>query len=287
VGGELLACSSPGDCTQQARLPAPVMRVVSGPGGWLLATRGQRGALYQVPESQPAMLTPVVAGDVVALCHAGAGDVWALVARDRELQVVAASTALPVARVFRSDEVLRRGLLSAGDEEVVAHLLRLAAIRGWPDLADLVLQVAASDREDLRRHAAGALATLPGARATAALWLLGHDEATAVRSEALRASAARCAAAPGMACRAALSLFLADADPEVAWSARDRLLEVDPGTALDDAPTDYKLDAIATLVGRLQRRGDLGAERALEMLAADSAPEVRAAARMALAGALR
>ena len=157
----------------------------------------------------------------------------------------------------------------------------------WPELERMALAVMRDERAAVRQHAAEALGRVRGARATAALWLLGRDEVAEVRVEALYASAARCQDDPAVTCPHALSAFLSDGDTDVAWTARDLLLDFDPRAALDDAPADYKIDAVAALVGRLQRHGDLLAERALEMLAADPEPVVRAAARMALAGARR
>ncbi len=287
LGAEVLRCEAPGRCSLDARLPGAVDSVVAGPSGWLYAVSGRERGLYRAPHGSPAEATMLLGGHVRALCDQGEGEAWALLTRGDATRFVAVSTETPAIRPFTPAEALTRAVLDGrADAGAVRHVLKLAAEERWPALEDLALKSLNADDPTVRRAAAESLPGLRGARGIAALWLLGHDDDPDVRFEALLAGVARCRADATVECRHVLGPFITDRDPEIGWTARDILLDFDPQNALRGAPSSYKLEAIAGLVSLLQR-GRIGkARRALELLVADTDPEVRNAANVALVGTL-
>jgi hypothetical protein len=288
AGRDLLACPSPSACARVARLPGPATRVVAGDSGVLLALSGAERGLYRAVPGRLDEATCLAEGTVETVCTDGSGHAWALLRRGRDVRVVAAATSTPALRAFAPTELLVEGVLDPEEPEAEAatRVLAVAVKEDWPELQRLALALYDDRRPTVRRAAAAALGSLRSARATAALWLLGHDADRDVRLDALYASVRRCGEDPRLTCAQMLGTFLSDSAPAVAWSARDAMLEEDPHAALRRAPTAYKLDAIAGLVSRLQRNGTLAARRALELLAADRDPKVRSAARIALVGNL-
>jgi hypothetical protein len=288
AGRDALTCETPDTCVKLARLAGPVAAVVADDSGALLAVSGGKGGLYRAAPGRIDEATRLVAGTVEVLCEEGAGNAWALVRDGNEARVVAAATATPALRLLEPREVLVQGVVEpeAPDVEVAQRVLALAAENEWPELERLALALSDDARPAVRRSAAAVLGGVRSTRATAALWLLGHDPDPDVRLDALYASIRRCNEDPSLTCTQVLGSFLSDRATDVSWTARDVMLEEDPRTALHRAPSAYKLDAIAGLVARLQRDGALSARRALELLAADQDPKVRNAARMALVGNL-
>ncbi|MFC1611543.1 hypothetical protein ACFL6C_11340 [Myxococcota bacterium] len=285
TGNQVLRCSAPRQCRTLGRLPMTVDGVVNGPGGWLLAGSGSEPGLYRALANAPLAASLLIAGEVVALCGTGDGDSWAVVRRGQEVRLVAASVGTPAVRPFAPSEILTQGLTDTQVEpDVVGRVLDTARRQRWPQLERMVLNVMHDTRAAARRHAAEAAGDVSGARGTAVLWLLGRDPDPSVRLEALRASASRCVEDVTLSCIHALATFVGDDESEVAWTARDVMLDHDPLAALRGAPAGYKLDAISTLVARLQRHGGRSVEQALELLAGDRDPRVRTAARLALSG---
>jgi len=135
---------------------------------------------------------------------------------------------------------------------------------------------------EVRAAAAPLLADSDTSVALAELWLLSRDADTDVRLAALDAVRRHCASERRLRCRQLFVWFLADADPEVSFGARDLLLDVDPDLALAGAPFAYRRDAVATLVSRAERHGFAAYLRGLELLTEDTDALVRESARQAL-----
>ncbi|OGQ79523.1 MAG: hypothetical protein A2289_05665 [Deltaproteobacteria bacterium RIFOXYA12_FULL_58_15] len=281
LGDEVLQCAAPKQCESVGHLPITPEHIVSGPSGILF---GGSAGLFRSPSSHPTVAVQVAKGEVRALCGDPKGTAWALVESGNEEFFVAASTEVPAARMFIADELVGAGMNVGTETGVALEVLRRTAEARWSSLTHMALAAVTDSRVDVRERVAQILPELQGSQVAAAIWLLGHDVSARVRVEALHASRARCLVRGAVGCTSALSAFVNDGDPEVGWTARDWLLEHDPEVALADAPVSYKLDAITILVSRLQRHGERLAERGLEILAADSDVEVRAAASLALAG---
>lgn len=289
VGRDLFNCDTPSSCETLANLAGPVTAVVANDLGVLLAVGGADGGLFR---AQPGRLDEVVrlaAGTVDVLCEEQeTGDAWALLRQGEGVRVAAISMRTSALELLSPNEVLVRGVTDPAEPDLEAtdRVLALAAEQEWPELERLALRLRNDARPIVRRSSASALAGLRSASAFAALWLLGHDADPDVRLDALYASIRRCQEDASLTCTQVLGHFLADTATDVAWTARDAMLEENPRAALQKAPSAYKLDAVAGLVARLQRDGAVSARRALELLAADHDPKVRDAARMALVGNL-
>ena len=174
VGNDLLDCSTPASCERRARLPAPISQVGGGRGGWLLVATGKQGGLYRAPRSMPEAATPLIEGEVVALCATEGVDAWAVVEVDDEVRVVAAATDTPAVRSFSAGEIFNRGLVGTSDPVVIARVLEVAAEKRWPELEQMALALIDDERDEVRGLAAAALGRVPGARATAALWPVSY-----------------------------------------------------------------------------------------------------------------
>jgi hypothetical protein len=292
VGPRLVRCTAAG-CVEKGRTTAPPIAVVGGAPRWLVAVPGKTGGVYRLgptTAAAPASLELLVAGSAEPMCGGG-DDAWAVVTRGAEARLVAVSVLSGAARVFGIDEALlvaaRAGALPDG--AALAALAERALQLGGPLLADLAKAAATDPRPPVRAVAARLYGWVDGGRAVAALWLLGHDPEKDVRAASLAAVTARCrprgrsmqrpvAFGSPQGCTAMLMSFTDDADIDIAWDARDALLEHDVSLALEDATTPYKLDVLPRLMLRADRDTGALVGQALKLLLADDDAEVRALA---------
>jgi len=118
----------------------------------------------------------------------------------------------------------------------------------------------------------------PGAEAAAGLVRLAADPDVETRRAALSALIAA-TPRPAPADRVPrLALFIDDPEQDLAWRARDALLEASPELAFLGATPAYKLDALSLLSAQAARCGVAAVQPALALLASDPDETVRAAA---------
>jgi hypothetical protein len=278
-GDDLRRCPSSGSCKWLARLPGDVRAVAKGAHGFWYALGGSAGGVYRAGVSDPAAVTPMVLGDVLALCPADDGSAWAAVSRGADLRLVALDGSAPTVSLFELGEAWAMAAGAQTPLEAWSRLLTVARGRGLANVVELA-QVAAVDERPLVRSLAAEVLASDTGRSTAVLWQLAHDPHPEVRAAAFAAVERRCKNAFVPACEGLAGMFLRDPDPDIAWSARDLLLVRAPKLALLDAPKAYKLDAIAVLTIRLEREGYATVQEPIMLLAGDADPEVRHAARL-------
>jgi hypothetical protein len=239
-----------------------------------------KGALYRLADSETLEPHLLVTGDLHLVCMAGVSNAWALMSRGKEVRLVSVATDTPAVAAVEPGALVARALLDEPAlpkdvSDVIVESLAEARASGRPEATRLALAMAQDARPQLRRAAAPALIDRAGASTVAALWLLAHDQAVEVRWAALDAAEGRCATASNAICRGLLTIFFDDAEPDIAWEARDVLLYREPATALFDAPRDYKLDVLSRLTIAVEAAHAPEAQRALDLLQDDPDSEVR------------
>jgi hypothetical protein len=119
--------------------------------------------------------------------------------------------------------------------------------RAGVDARDLA---ATSADPAMRRYLAAVLAQQTDVHSFVLLAQLASDGDVGVRRAVLNAVyTKRCKREPPNLCTALLASFTHDPDRDVAWQARDWLLDRDLELALEDADKEYKLDLLAKLGG--------------------------------------
>ncbi|MEL6545860.1 MAG: hypothetical protein AAFQ82_14620, partial [Myxococcota bacterium] len=283
-GNRLLECDPNQRCTEILRLEGAVAHVAPHRDGLLLSTESGLSRLATEPgtELEPkAEVSPMVEGETLALCSApDRTSSWAALRHAGALKLIRIEKE-PVH--YTLVELLRRSLPTASADAAEAWADALVDSQ-WPDRRALATEFSESKSPSLRKVAALLWGAEAGNPALARLWLLGHDDDLEVRVSAVHASASWCRGDAKMPCRAVLTAFVNDPDDEVAWTARDLLLDEDPWAALDGAPAPYRLEAVSLLSSRLAMSGSPQIRTVLERLSADADPLVRAAAQMAVLG---
>ena len=102
----------------------------------------------------------------------------------------------------------------------------------------------------MRRYMAAVVAVQTDAHSFVLLLQLALDGDPSVRRAAFNAThSKRCKRETAALCTALLACFMRDSERELAWQARDFLLDRDMDLALEDADKEYKLDLLAKLGG--------------------------------------
>ena len=119
--------------------------------------------------------------------------------------------------------------------------------KGGVDARDLAVT---SPDPAMRRYLAAVLAQQADVHSFVLLAQLASDGDVSVRQAVLNAVyTKRCKHEPANLCTSLLASFTHDKEREVAWQARDWLLDRDLELALEDADKEYKLDLLAKLGG--------------------------------------
>jgi hypothetical protein len=269
-------------CATLGRLAVTVWDAVASPEGLLVAAGAPQPGLYRLRPGHLGEPELLQRGEVLTLCPADDG-AFALIATGAETTLVTATAASPVVSRLSFADVLDVAVTapaSAPSAVARAFLGRSPAERrGW------ALRLLADPRPEARALAAPTLCEDPGAAAAAGLFALSEDTSTETRRATLAALIAAAPRVPTPERAARLALFVDDPDTDLAWRARDELLEIAPEVALLGATPTYKLDALAQLSARAERSGATAVQPALSLLTRDPDDAVRAAA-MALRDSL-
>ena len=225
-------------------------------------------------------------GDVLCLCQSDRGP-WTLVRRNNDVWLVAPESGppgdaedaakTPPAYDFGAALLVAMGSPSS-TMRAIDRAFAMAVRHGLAVHVAMVSLAMADGRPEVRAWAAGVAAADPADAATARLRALSADPASDVRRAALDAVGRAAPLLPAAVASLRLALFRDDVEQDIAWEARDRLLDRAADLALAGASTEYKIDALTILLTRCRRDGATAVQAALRLLVADNDPAVRDAA---------
>ncbi len=274
--GQRVERCAPSGCKTAGKLAAPANEALAlEDGAVLFSVGGSRAGVYLVrvePWQEPTL---VFGGEVLALCphvsgasalvRVGADAGWVRVRGAGEASALLSFAGAVVAAVQLGPQPL----------PALERASKLMSARQEREAEAMAALLATDARLEARVLAAGMLAQSKSELAKATLELLVRDAAPEVRREAFAVMAPGFVALGKNAAISKLVAFLGDPDRELSFSARDRLLELDPKRALAGAPRDYKLDLLTKLMARAQRDGLDAIGEVLSLLASDDEAAVR------------
>ena len=229
-----------------------------------------------------------VTGEVTIVCPSAQGAL-ALVVHNGDTVLVAVTTTNAIGpQPLGFGEAVLAAMRSTSPAVAAIRVgLAAASKHRLGETESLVLQAATDKRTEVRALAAPYVAANLGGFAASQLYELARDPAPEVRRATLEAVRGALGMLPAKVASARLELFIGDPNQDVAWSARDLLLDRAPEVALAGAPVAYKLDVLTILAARRERDGLEAIREPLRLLAGDDDARVRSVAGVLLGGAAR